>query len=394
MRFTDRVNRISVSPTMAVLMEAEKLKARGVDVVDFGPGEPDFLTPEHIKQAAIRALAENRTKYTATAGIAPLREAICRWHGAQFGTKYQPAQCVVTSGGKHAIYEAVGALIDTGDEVVIPAPYWVSFPDIVKLAGGTPVFVPAAAADGFRLRAFEIEAALTPRTRMVIVNSPCNPTGAVVPNDEFAKIAALCHARGIWLMSDECYSHFLYDGVKPFSIASRREAGEKTIIIGSLSKTFSMTGWRVGYALAPEPLIAAIVKQQSQSTSNVTSIAQYAALAALDGSMESVGAMLEEYSRRRARIYSGLNELPGVACAEPKGAFYAFPSVVSRGGGGLADTTVVAKALLEREHVAVVPGEAFGAPGFLRFSYATSMERIDEGLRRLAHFFSAAASAS
>jgi aspartate aminotransferase len=394
MKFTDRVNRISVSPTMAVLMEAEKLKARGVDVVDFGPGEPDFPTPEHIKQAAIRALAENRTKYTATAGIAPLREAICRWHTAQFATKYSPAQCVVTSGGKHAIYEAVGALIDTGDEVVIPAPYWVSFPDIVKLAGGTPVFVPTEASDGFRLRAAQIEAALTPRTRMVIVNSPCNPTGAVVPNDEFAKIAALCNARGVWLMSDECYSHFLYDGVKPFSIASRPEAGEKTIIIGSLSKTFAMTGWRVGYALAPEPLIANIVKQQSQSTSNVTSIAQYAAVAALDGPMESVATMLAEYSRRRARIYAGLNDLPGVACTEPKGAFYAFPSVAARGGSGLADTTAVAKALLEREHVAVVPGEAFGAPGFLRFSYATSMERIDEGLRRLAHFFSAAASAS
>jgi aspartate aminotransferase len=216
----------------------------------------------------------------------------------------------------------------------------------------------------------------------------------VVPNDEFAKIAALCAARDIWLMSDECYSHFLYDGAKPFSIASRPEAGEKTIIIGSLSKTFAMTGWRVGYALAPEPLIGAIVKQQSQSTSNVTSIAQYAALAALEGPMESVGTMLAEYARRRARIYTGLNELPGVSCTEPKGAFYAFPSIAARGGGGLADTTAVAKALLEREHVAVVPGEAFGAPGFLRFSYATSMERIDEGLRRLAHFFSAAASAS
>jgi aspartate aminotransferase len=393
MKFTDRVNRISVSPTMAVLMEAEKLKAKGVDVVDFGPGEPDFPTPEHIKQAAIRALAENRTKYTATAGIAPLREAVCRWHSAQFGTKYQPAQCVVTSGGKHAIYETVGALIDTGDEVVIPAPYWVSFPDIVKLAGGTPVFVPTKASDGFHLSAAQIEAVLTPRTRMVIVNSPCNPTGAVVPNDEFAKIAALCNARDIWLMSDECYSHFIYGGVKPFSIGSRPEAGPKTIVIGSLSKTFAMTGWRVGYALAPEPLIGAVVKQQSQSTSNVTSIAQYAAVAALDGSMESAATMLAEYARRRARIYAGLNALPGVSCTEPKGAFYAFPSVAAR-GGDLADTTAMAKALLDREHVAVVPGEAFGAPGFLRFSYATSIERIDEGLRRLGHFFSAAAAAS
>jgi aspartate aminotransferase len=194
-------------------------------------------------------------------------------------------------------------------------------------------------------------------------------------------------------MSDECYSHFIYGGVKPFSIGSRPEAGPKTIVIGSLSKTFAMTGWRVGYALAPEPLIGAVVKQQSQSTSNVTSIAQYAAIAALDGSMESAATMLAEYARRRARIYAGLNALPGVSCTEPKGAFYAFPSVAAR-AGGLADTTAMAKALLDREHVAVVPGEAFGAPGFLRFSYATSIERIDEGLRRLGHFFSAAAAAS
>jgi len=394
MNFAERVNRIEVSPTAAVVMEAEKYKARGVDVVDFGAGEPDFPTPENIKQAAVRALQRNQTKYTPAAGVMKLREAICQWHAAQFGSSYLPAQCVATSGGKHAIFEIMGALVDTGDEVIIPAPYWVSYPDIVRFAGGTPVFVQTDAATGFALRAEQIELAITSRTRMVIVNSPCNPTGAVVPNEEFEKIAVMCANRGIWLMSDECYSHFVYDGARPFSIAGSKKAGPLTIIAGSLSKTFSMTGWRVGYVLAPEPLIGAVIKQQSQSTTNVTSIAQYAAIEALTGPMDSVGEMLAEYSRRRARIYAGLNELPGVTCASPKGAFYAFPRFAARQGKGHADSAALTKALLEREHVAVVPGEAFGAPGYLRFSYATSIERIDEGLRRLRHFFSAEAAAS
>ena len=394
MKFTERVNRIAVSPTLAVVMEAEKYKARGVDVVDFGAGEPDFPTPEHIKRGAVLALERNQTKYTPAAGIARLRESICQWHAAQFGTAYKPAQCAATSGGKHAIFEVMGALVDTGDEVIIPAPYWVSYPDIVKFCGGTPIFVETDPAAGFTLRAEQIEAALTPRTRMVIINSPCNPTGAVISDEEFARIAALCASRGVWLMSDECYSHFIYGGVRPFSIASLPEAGPQLIVIGSLSKTFAMTGWRVGYVLGAEALIGAVIKQQSQSTTNVTSIAQYAAIEALTGPMDSVGKMLEEYSRRRARIYNGLNELPGVSCTEPKGAFYAFPHIAARHGKGHADTTAITKALLEREYVAVVPGEAFGAPGYLRISYATSIERIDEGLKRFKHFFAAEAAAS
>jgi len=393
-RLANRVNRISVSPTMAVLMEAEKLKSRGVDVVDFGPGEPDFATPEHIKAAAIEALAQNRTKYTASAGIMPLREAVCGWHGEQLGSSYEPAESIVTVGGKHAIYNAVSALIEEGDEVIIPAPYWVSFPDIVRLAGGEAVFVPTKAASGFRLRAEEIEPAITPQTRMVIVNSPNNPTGAVIPEEEFERIYELCRSHGIWLMTDECYSHFTYGAARPYSIASVRESKPHLIVIGSLSKTFAMTGWRIGYALAPKPLIDAMIKIQSQSTSNPTSIAQYAGLAALTGSMDSVPVMLAEYARRRARILAGLSAIRGVSCAEPSGAFYAFPDMSKRLVNGSGDSMILARQLLEREHLVVVPGDAFGAPGFLRFSYATSIERIEEGLRRLDHFFAASAAAT
>ena len=393
MRLAKRINRISVSPTLAVLMEAEKLKARGVDVVDFGPGEPDFPTPEHIKQAAVQALRENRTKYTPTAGIAPLREAVCRWHARELGSSYEPAECIINVGGKHAIFNAVNALIEEGDEVIIPAPYWVSFPDIVKLAGGEPVFVPTEASEGFCARAQQIEQAITPRTRMLIVNSPNNPTGAVISPAEFERIYELCRRREIWLMTDECYSHFTYGAAKPYSIASINGSKPHLIVIGSLSKTFSMTGWRIGYTLAPKPLIDAVNKLQSQSTSNPTSIAQYAALAALTGPMDSVPLMLAEYARRRERILSGLRAIPGVTCPEPSGAFYAFPDMSARLGNGVNDSTALARQLLERQSLAVVPGDAFGAPGFLRFSYATSIERIDEGLRRLEAFFSAAATA-
>jgi aspartate aminotransferase len=387
----DRVNRISVSQTMMVLQEAERYKARGIDVADFGPGEPDFPTPEHIKRAAIKALEENRTKYTATPGIAPLRQAICDWHGAQLGSSYQPAECIVTSGGKHAIFNAACALLNSGDEVIIPAPYWVSYPDIVKVADGTPVFLPTCAEDGFRLRAADLEKAITPRTKIVIANSPSNPTGAVIPPDEFARILDVCKRHGTWLLTDECYSHFTYGGARPFSVASLPGAKDRLIVAGSLSKTFAMTGWRLGYALAPKPLIDAMTKLQSQSTSNPNSITQYAGLEALRGPMDSVTSMLAEYARRRERILAGVRAIPGVTCTTPEGAFYVFPNISAHLNARMADSTAVARELLEREHVAVVPGDAFGARGHLRFSYATSMERIEEGLRRLARFFGRAA---
>jgi aspartate aminotransferase len=386
-QLADRVNRISVSPTALVLQAAEQLKAAGVDVVDFGPGEPDFPTPEHIKRAAIKALEENRTKYTPTPGIAPLRQAICDWHAAQLGSGYQAEESIVTVGGKHAIFNAVCSLVNPGDEVIIAAPYWVSYPDIVKYAGGLPVILETRAEDHFVMRAAEIEKLLTSRTRMVIVDSPSNPSGAVIPPGEFRKILALCQSRGIWLLSDECYSHFTYGDAKPFSIASVPGSKTGVIIVGSLSKTFAMTGWRVGYVLAPQPLIAAITKVQSQSTSNATSIAQYAALEALRGPMDSVHTMLAEYTRRRERILSGLRAIPGITCTAPQGAFYVFPNIAARFNAQMSTDSHAASLLLEREHVAVVPGQAFGAPGHLRLSYATSIERIEEGLRRMARFF-------
>jgi aspartate aminotransferase len=392
-QLADRVNRISISPTAAVLAAAERYRAQGADLADFGPGEPDFPTPENIVNAAIRALHEGRTKYTPTAGIGPLREAICRWHAAQFGSSYTVPECVVTVGGKHAIFNAFCSLLDKGDEVLIPAPYWVSYPDMVMYTGATPVPVMTDPSDGFRLRAGEVSRAITPRTKLLIVNSPSNPSGAVVPADEFARIYEVCRAKNIWLMTDECYSHFIYGNEKPFSLASLPGTKPNIIVAGSLSKTFAMTGWRVGYALAPEQLISSMIKLQSQSTSNPTSVAQYAALEALTGPMDTVAAMLAEYSKRRDRIVAGLRAIAGVSCVEPGGAFYAFPSVAEHLRDGVADTTALAKQLLERQHLVVVPGDAFGTPGYLRISYATSIDRIEEGLRRLEKYFAMAASA-
>jgi aspartate aminotransferase len=394
---TDRINRIQISPTAAVIAEADKLKSRGVDVADFGPGEPDFPTPDHIKKAAIKAIDENKTKYTATGGIMPLREAICAWHKRELVSGYEAKECVVNVGGKHSIFNLVSLLIQNGDEVIIPAPYWVSYPDIVKYAGGTPVFVQASADEGFSVKAAAIEKAITPKTRMLFVNSPSNPCGGVVPPDEFEKILALCKKHKIWLMSDECYSHFTYEPHEPYSIASAAGAKDHVVIIGSMSKTFAMTGWRIGYTLAPEPLVQASIKLQSQSTSNPTSIAQYAALEAMRGSMDSVPVMLAEYARRRRRIVDGLRAIPGITCEDPGGAFYAFPNISAHliGSGALAKScTELTKLLLDKVQVAVVPGEAFGASGYLRLSYATSIERIDEGLRRLGRFFSRAEAAS
>lgn len=392
MELADRVNRIEASATLAVLMEKEKLTARGIDVVDFGPGEPDFPTPEHIKRAAIKAIEENKTKYTPSGGVMPLRQAAVDWHAKYLGSSYAPKECVINCGGKHSLFNVIHALINSGDEVLILAPYWVSYPEIVKCADGAPVILETSADNGFIPRASEIEKAITPRTKILIVNSPANPTGTVIPEDEFAKILEVAKENGVWVLSDECYSHFVYGDARPFSIASLPGAKEHVIISASLSKTFAMTGWRMGYTLAPQPISDAVLKLQSQSVSNPTSIAQYAALEALRGGMETVEKMVTEFAKRRRRIIDGLREIPGVVCHEPAGSFYVFPSVagaIEGNGATSADTVKAAKDLLEHAHVAVIPGEAFGAPGYLRISYATSMERIEEGLRRLASFFRA-----
>ncbi|MBI4461422.1 MAG: pyridoxal phosphate-dependent aminotransferase [Acidobacteria bacterium] len=387
-KLADRIERISLSATLAVVQQADKLRAQGVDLVDFGPGEPDFPTPEHIKQAAVCALAENFTKYTPAGGIRPLREAICHWHARELGTHYQAQECIATVGGKHAVFNAVSVLVNPGDAVLLPVPYWVSFPEIIRYAGGRVVEVPTDGAQGFRLTAEQIERAWVEGTRLVIVNSPNNPSGAVIEPDEFSRILELVRRRGAFLLADECYSHFVYDG-QPFSVASLAEAKPHVIIAGSLSKTFAMTGWRLGYALGPEPIIEAMLRLQSHSTSNPTSIAQKAALEALRGPMDSVAEMLAEYRQRRARILAGLNAIPTISCSEPHGAFYVYPDV-SRylRRTGLKNTVELARKLLDEARIVVVPGEAFGTHEHIRISYATSMERIEEGLRRLARFFS------
>jgi aspartate aminotransferase len=396
-QLTDRINRIQISPTAAVIAAADQLKAKGVDIADFGPGEPDFPTPDHIKQAAIKAINDNKTKYTATPGVMPLREAICAWHKRELGSSYDAKECVTNVGGKHSIFNVISVLVQAGDEVIVPAPYWVSYPDIVKYTGATPVVVETRAEDGFAVRAADVAKVITPKTKLLILDSPSNPTGGVTPPEECAKLLDLCKKHNIWLMGDECYSHFTYGANKPFSVASLPDSKNHVIIIGSMSKTFAMTGWRLGYTLAPAELVTATVKLQSQSTSNPTSIAQYAALAAMTGPMDSVPAMLAEYARRRRRIVDGLNAIPGIQCGEPGGAFYVFPNISARLGTGpnalAKDCSELATLLLEKAHVALVPGAAFGAPGYLRLSYATSIERIEEGLRRIEKFFTRAAAA-
>jgi aspartate aminotransferase len=375
------------SETMSVLQGAERLPAQGVDVADFGPGEPDFPTPEHTQRAAIEVLEENHTKDTPAIGIASLCQAICDWHAAQFGTSYESFECAVNVGGKHAIFNAVCSVVNPGDEVLIPAHCWVSYPEIVRCADGIPVLVPTHAEDNFCLRAAEVEKAMTSQTRFVIVNSPNNPTGAVIRPDEFAKILAVCGRHGAWLLSDECYSHFTYGDAKPFSVASLPGAKRGVIIAGAFSKAFAMTRWHIGYVLAPRPVIEAVTKLQSQSTSNPNSIGQNAKLEAMRGPMDGVAMMRAEYARRRERILAGLRAIPRVACATPEGAFHVSPDASAHLHREMPDDAAIAKHLLNRAHGSVVPGGDFGAPGHLRLSCVTSTETIEEGLRQLTSFF-------
>ncbi|MGE5646934.1 MAG: pyridoxal phosphate-dependent aminotransferase [Acidobacteriota bacterium] len=371
---------------MKVAAEAERLKREGIDVVDFGAGEPDFPTPDNVKQAAVGAIAANFTKYTSSAGTLELREAICARHAADFGTRYQPTECVVAVGGKQAIFDVMQVLLNRGDEVVIPVPYWVTYKDVVNYAGGRCVFAETSERDGFQITAAMIEPLLSNRTRIVVINSPSNPSGAVIDAEEFERIYALTSKRGIYLLTDECYCRFVYSGT-PYSIAGAPGAKQSVLVAGSASKTYAMTGWRVGWVLGPEPVVAAIVKLQSQSTSNVTSIAQKAAVEALRGPQDSVDVMLAEYRRRRDFVVGSLRKIPGVTCAEPHGAFYAFPNVsAALREDGIRNTLEFCQRLLGREHVAVVPGEAFGSPGYIRISYATSMHELERGLARIHRF--------
>lgn len=392
----DRIERMAPSATGAVLVEAERLRASGIDVVNFGVGEPDFHTPEHIKQAAVRAIERNLTKYTPTAGIGPLREAVCQWHKQEFGSDYKVTESMVTVGGKHAIFNALNVLVDEGQEVILPAPYWVSYPDIIRFVGATPRIVQTDESDGFRLRAASVEQAIGPKTRALLVNSPNNPTGAVLPNDEFERVLEVCRRRNIWLVTDECYSHFLYGGREPFSVAALDGAKDCVVVAGSCSKTFAMTGWRIGFALGPKAVIDAMIKLQGQTTSNPASISQHAALAAFTGPMDVVERMLMEYARRRTAAIQALTKIPGVTCAAPEGAFYVFPNVSGtsrsrsrREDPPIAETQQLAIDMLGEARVATVAGEAFGAPGHLRISYAVALERVREGIVRMQGFLDA-----
>ena len=387
MQLSESISRISVSPTAAVVMTADKLKSSGINLVDFGAGEPDFPTPENIKRAAIEALEKNFTKYTATGGIRELKAAIVERHASDFGSNYTPQECLVTVGGKQAIFEAVAATVNPGDEVLLPVPYWVSFLDIIRYAGGNAVLVATDQEKNFALTAAEAAKRITPKTRMMIVNSPNNPTGAVVPPEEMQKVVALAIERDLLLLSDECYCHFLYDGRKPYSLGSTRER-DHLVITGSFSKTYSMTGWRVGYALGTEKLLSSMLKLQSHSTSNPTSFAQRGALEALRGPQDSIARMLAEYTRRRDSIVEGLRAIPGVRLVKPQGAFYVYPDISAYlKKDGVADATKLAEKLLDEAHVAVVPGPAFGTEDHVRISYATSLDQINEGLGRMKDFF-------
>ena len=384
---TDRINRIEVSATMAITAEALKMKAAGIDLANFGAGEPHFNTPQHIKDAAIEAIEKNFSRYTAVPGIPEVRKAIVGRHAADFGSGYAIDECVFTSGGKLALFNAIQVLVDHGDEVVLPVPYWVSFKDIIEYAGGKVVFVESDEREDFRITAKMIEAAITPKTKAIILNTPSNPSGAVVSAADLEAIVRLAHARGIYLLLDECYAYLTYTG-KPVSGGTFTDCKEHVVILGSLSKTYAMTGWRAGFAMGPKQVIGAMSKLQSQSTSNATSFVQKAAVAALTGSQQCVSEMRGDFLKLRDRVLAGLKTIPGISCSVPQGAFYVYPNVSAFfGKGGLKTASDVAAKLLSDARVVVVPGEAFGTAEHIRISYAVSADVVDEGVKRMREYF-------
>jgi aspartate aminotransferase len=384
--FADRIGRIEVSATMAVAAEAAKLRAQGANLVDFGAGEPHFATPRHIKDAAIAAIETNFTRYTVVPGIPDVRKAIVERHACDFGSDYAIDEAVFTTGGKLALFNAIQVLVDHGDEVILPVPYWVSFKDIIQYAGGKVVFLETSEAENFRITADAIEKAITPRTKAIILNSPSNPAGSVVSAEDLERIIHVAHERGIFVLLDECYIYLNYAG-KPVSGGSYTWAKEHIVILGSLSKTYSMTGWRAGYALAAKPVAANLSKLQSQSTSNAASMVQKAAIAALAGSQECVANFRAEFIELRDYMLAKLKEIPGVTCTRPEGAFYVYPNIGAFiGKGGVKSSTDLATRLLHEAHVVTVPGEAFGTSEHIRISYPVTKQNIDEGTRRMGEF--------
>jgi aspartate aminotransferase len=388
MGISERALKASPSATLAISAKARQLKAQGVDVIGFGAGEPDFDTPQNIKDAAIKALLEGDTKYGARSAKA-LNEAICKKLREDNGLEYSPSQILVSSGAKHSLYNAILTLCDPGDEVIIPSPYWVSYPEMVMLAGGVPVYIPTDESTGFRMTPDQLRSAVTPKTKLLILNSPSNPTGAVYAPSEIEEFAKIAVEFGFYVISDEIYEKMVYDGNQQVSIASFGDDIKKlTVVVNGFSKTYSMTGWRIGYAAAEREIIDGMAKIQDHSTSNPTSFALAGALEALTGPQDSVQMMMHEFARRRKIMVEGLNAIPGIVCPEPGGAFYAFPNVSSfygksYNGKPINGSDSFAEFLLEEAKVAVVPGSGFGADGNIRLSYAVSVEDIKKGIERI-----------
>jgi len=382
-RISQRAASLSPSLTLVIDSKAKAMKAAGEDVVGFGAGEPDFDTPQHIKDACAKALAEGFTKYTPAAGIPELRQAIADKHKRENGLTYKASQVIVSCGGKHSCYNVILATCQEGDEVIIPAPYWLSYPEMVKLAGAKPVILETSDKTEFKVTPEQLRAAITPRTRLFVLNSPSNPTGSVYTPDEIKALGDICVEKGVLIMSDEIYEHLLYDGATVKSVASFSQAHyDHTIIVHGFAKAWSMTGWRLGWCAAPEAIAKAIDAVQSHSTSNPTSFAQKGAVAALTGSQEHLPKWLAEFSKRRTYAWQKLNSMPGITCVNAKGAFYLFPNISQT---GLKSADFCAR-LLEQEKVAAVPGIAFGADDYIRLSYATSMANIEKGLARIENF--------
>jgi aspartate aminotransferase len=385
--FADRIGRIEVSATMAITAAALKLKSEGVNLADFGAGEPHFSTPRHIKDAAIEAIEKNFTRYTNVAGVPEVRKAVVDRHACDFGSNYTPDECVFTTGGKLALFNAIQVLVDHGDEVILPVPYWVSFKDIIQYAGGTVVLVESKEEENFRITAKMIEAAITPKTKAIILNTPSNPSGAVVAPEDLEAIVRLAHKHGIYVLLDECYVYLTFTG-EVVSGGSFTDCKEHIVVLGSLSKTYAMTGWRAGFALGPKPIIAAMSKLQSQSTSNTASMVQRASIAALNGSQECVAEMRADYIKLRDQVLEGFKSIPGLTCTVPQGAFYVYPNVKNFiGKGGIRSASDLAAKLLNEAHVVVVPGEAFGTNEHIRLSYAVSHDVVNEGVKRMREYF-------
>jgi aspartate aminotransferase len=385
----DRTKLIKPSVTLAIAAKAGKLRSQGVDVVNFSAGEPDFDTPEHIKAAAVDALRKGMTKYTDVKGIEPLREAIAQKYQHEHGLNYRKEDVLVSCGAKHSLYNLLQAVVNPGDEVLIPAPYWVSYSDMALLAGGVPRLIPTDESTGFRIRPEQLQAALTPKTRVFLLNSPCNPTGATYDRDQLLAIAGILQKHDCLILADDIYEKIIYDGFEVHNLVTLCPSlKERTLIVNGVSKTYAMTGWRIGYALGPGDVIAAGAKIQSQSTSNPTSIAQAAALEAIRGAQDTVAMMVREFQKRRDVIVERLNGIAGIRCLKPEGAFYVFPNISgllgkTTKGKQLSSPCDVADYLLDEAKVAGVPGEDFGSQQHIRFSYATSLEDIEKGCARI-----------